>query len=328
MQKNQSLFQFRRIYLGCSYQISPRFSSELLLAAENDFAGGDLLANNNFSPFIKRANLQWKAWKGTDIIFGQVSTPDHTFSSDEVWGYRSVEKTLTDIRHTPGYDLGIEVRGHFSSSNDNYGYNIMVGNGQAAKPENDRFKWFYGDVFAKFFDKKLRIDLYSDYNRLNWTPGWHHARNMYKIITGYTLPKFTFGMEAFINNISADVFAARSNGNKDTITSKSRAISIYARGALVKNKIGFFARYDIFDPSINNNNSIYVSYAPQTTFYDVNTRENFFTAGLDFTPDKNIHIMPNVWYNGYKNSGPKSYGSANNDYDLVFRITIFWILTQ
>src|SRR6478672_13883505 len=31
MQKNQSLFQFRRIYLGCSYQISPRFSSELLL---------------------------------------------------------------------------------------------------------------------------------------------------------------------------------------------------------------------------------------------------------------------------------------------------------
>src|SRR6476646_4466072 len=51
IEKGRNAFQFRRIYLGYNYDIHPKFSAELLLAAEYNAAaptgviGGDLTAN-------------------------------------------------------------------------------------------------------------------------------------------------------------------------------------------------------------------------------------------------------------------------------------------
>jgi hypothetical protein len=325
LQKGQNLFQFRRIYIGYTYEINTRYSVDLLLAAEDDIVSGDLLVNNKFAPYIKRANIRWKnLWKGTDIVFGYVSTPAFSFLPEPIWGYRSIEKTIADVRRTPSFDLGVTLQGHFSS-NDNYGYNIMVGNGQGARPENDLYKWFYADVYAKFFDKKLVIDLYSDYNRMNWNSAWHHSRNMVKVFIAYTVPKITIGAESFINNLKGDNIATKFNGAKDTLTTKAKAISLFVHGKIYKDKLGFFARYDNYDPSENINNNIYINNSPQTSQYDPNTKEDYITAGLDYTPDKSVHIMPNFWYNGYKNAGPKNYGSANTDHDLVFRLTCHWL---
>ena len=39
--KNRNAFQFRRIYLGYDYNISSKFSAELLLAAEDNFPTGN-----------------------------------------------------------------------------------------------------------------------------------------------------------------------------------------------------------------------------------------------------------------------------------------------
>ena len=324
--KNRSMFQFRRIYLGYNYNISQKFSAELLLAAEDDITSGDLLANNKFAPYIKLANIRWKnIWKGTDIVFGQAATPAFPLLSEKIWGYRSIERTLSDIRRTPSFDLGITIQGRFISSNDNYGYNIMAGNGQGAKPETDAGKWFYADVYAKFFDKKFLIDIYTDYNRMHWNSKWHHSRNMIKGFVAYTVPTITIGVEAFINTLQRDNIATKYNGSKDTITTKAKAISLFARGRIYKDKLGFFARYDSYDPSENINNSLYSNNNPLIVQYDPNTRENFIAIGLDYTPDKNVHIMPNLWYNNYKNAGPKNYGIADIDHDLVFRLTCHWI---
>ncbi len=87
------MFQFRRIYLGYDYNISKKFSAELLLAAEDNFppgappvgsaagttttfsAGnstGDLLANQKLTFYIKNMNIRWKGiWKGTDLVVGE-----------------------------------------------------------------------------------------------------------------------------------------------------------------------------------------------------------------------------------------------------------------
>lgn len=324
--KNRTLFQFRRIYIGYNYFISAKFSTELLLASEDDSPSGDLLVNNKFASYIKLANIRWKnIWNGTDIVFGQVSSPAFSLSSEKIWAYRSIEKTVSDIRRTPSFDLGVTVQGHFIATNDNYGYNIMVGNGQGAKPETDAGKWFYADVYARLFDKKFLMDVYADYNRMQWNSKWHHSRNMIKGFVAYSVPKITFGVEAFINTLQRDNIATKNNGSKDTITTKAKAISLFTRGRIYKDKLGFFARYDSYDPSENINNSLYNNNNPLTVQYDPNTKENFITAGLDYTPDKNVHIMPNIWYNRYKNTGPKDYGTANKDHDLVFRLTCHWI---
>jgi hypothetical protein len=65
----------------------------------------------------------------------------------------------------------------------------------------------------------------------------------------------------------------------------------------------------------------------------------FATFGIDFTPIKNVHIMPNVWVNTYEsgldangtNVASTKYTSMNSNVtnikgtDAVYRITLYYI---
>jgi hypothetical protein len=332
IQQNESLFQFRRIYLGYDYEISKQFSATFLLASEDNEIStgntsptttGDLLSNNKLSMFIKLASIKWNnIFPGADLSVGQVYTPASVLLSEVAWDYRCIERTVSDIRRTPAYDFGASLNGKFyKTEKTELGYNVMIGNGTAAKPENDMFKWFYGDVYAKIFNKKLILDFYSDYTRINWTSNWHHDRHMFKGMVAYTTPKFTLGTEAFLNTIRNDNVATALSYT-DTITTKASAISIFARGRIYKDIVGFFIRYDNYNPSINNKNNVYTKYAPITTTYDPNTKEQFFTVGIDYSPISKIHIMPNVWYNTYNNAGPMT---SQNSSDLVYRLSLYYI---
>jgi hypothetical protein len=323
--ENSNAFQFRRIYLGYDYNISQKFSAELLLAAENGAASGDALTNNKLAFFVKLANLRIKdVWKGTNLILGQVATPAFSMSSDPIWRYRSIEKTISDIRGTPSYDLGAALQGKFDPVTGNFGYDVMVGNGTGAKPEGDKYKWFYSDIWGKFFDRKLYVNFYADYQRMSPIDGLQHSRNMFKGFVAYTVPVFTIGVEGYINNLKNDNEAAEiSSGDVDVLTVKAKGISIFAHAALVKDKLNAFARYDAFNPSNKIDNSKYSSYKGNTSGYnDPSTKEQFITAGLDFTPVKTVHLMPNIWYNKYTNQGPADLYNGN---DVVYRLTFYYV---
>ena len=380
---NSNIFQWRRIYLGYDYNISPKFSSEFLLAAEDDWAAGvlgqapasvtvntttgvstkvglggngDVLMNTKFSPYVKLANIRWKnILKGQDLIFGQSATPTFAkngsgMASEEVWAYRSIERTITDIRRTSSYDFGITLQGKFGEKG-NVGYTLMVANGTGAKPEGDMFKWFYGDVWFKLLNKKLIVDLYQDYNKMHWTAAagpqlwWHNDRYMTKLFVAYTVPKFTVGLEVFSNTLTGDLAVKGTDKNTYYRTTKAMGESIFVRGRITKDKLGFFARFDNYDPSGNLNTvlgePIVASYSATTSQYDPTTKEMFTTFGIDFTPTKNVHIMPNVWLNTYtsaldangSNSAPKPVAyTAMSPYvtnakgtDAVYRLTIYYI---
>jgi hypothetical protein len=324
--KDQSLFQMRRVYLGYNYDISRKFSAEFLLAAEDDFNGGDLLSDGKFAPYVKLANLRWKnIFPGSDFVFGLQPTPAFSSTSEPVWGYRSIERTILDVRRTSSFDLGASLQGHLPK-NDNFNYTLMMSNGSGARPEGDALKWFWADVNYKFLNKRLIVDVYADYARLNLQQGWHHERSTTKLFVGYTAPLFSVGGEAFISNLNGDGIGTRTDGKtRDTLTTKAVGISLFARGRIYKDQLGFFARYDNYNPSINDDNANYVNYAPLTSQYNPNTKEQFITAGIDYTPVKNVHIMPNIWYNTYSNAGPKNYGDANKDHDLVLRLTFYYV---
>lgn len=331
IEQGRNAFQIRRAYLGYNYDIHPKFSVELLLAAEdninsiNGTLSGDLTANGKFTFYIKYANIRWKnIWKGTDLIVGQLATPAFPLLAEPIWGYRSIERTITDIRRTPSFDLGASLQGKFDPESGNYGYNVMVGNGTSARPENDKFKWFYGDVYAKFLDKKLIFDLYADYQRLNWTSTFHHSRNMVKGFAAYTTPSFTVGAEAFVNHGQQDIVGNKET-SKDTVSANAAGISLFARGTIIKDKLGCFARFDSYNPDTKYNDFNYTTYSGLTSAYEPNNKEKFITAGLDFTPMKNVHFMPNIWYNRYKSENSNLTGSADHDYDLVYRITFYYV---
>ncbi|WP_158796866.1 hypothetical protein [Pedobacter sp. L105] len=336
---NRNGMQMRRIYLGYDYDINKKFSVEALLAAEDNettsiingapsTTTGDLLSDNKLTFYIKLLNLRiHDVWKGTDLVIGQVSTPAFPLLSEKIWAYRDIERTVTDIRRTPSYDLGATLQGTFDPDTKNYGYNIMVGNGTSAKPETDGNKWYYGDIWAKFLDKKIILDFYADYEKLTYNTATASSvsRNMFKGYVAYTTPVFTFGVEAFTNLLKNGASVVNAAKVKSQENETAQAISIYAHGRILKDKksnndiLGYFVRYDNYNPDTKFDAS-HGTYTGLVSNYDPNTKENFFTGGLDWQPYKNIHFMPNVYYNGYTSNVP----GVEKGHDLVYRATFFF----
>ena len=361
---DRNAFQIRRVWIGYDYNFNKKFSSEILLAAEDNLppgnpptsatAGGDELLNNKLAFYVKLANLRIKnLWRGTDLVIGQQSVPAFVGYSDRVWSYRSVEKTFTDIRRTPAYDLGIGLQGTFDPKTKNYGYNFLVANGSGAKPASNSYKWVYGNIWAKFFNQKWVADLYADYDKLDQTSSWQHSRQMLKGFIGYNTSPLTVGVEGFVNNLKQDAFAMRMNGSGvDTLNNVAKGISVFVHGDIIKNQLRFFARFDHYIPTNIINNTMYKSYVLNTNNYnddsyfsiatpnaaalatgDQTYMQNFITFGLDYMPIRNIHIIPNIWYNYYatqlsdnlNNTVNKGLASnAKGDYDLVYRVTFYY----
>jgi hypothetical protein len=336
VKKNLDEFQFRRIYIGYDYNISKTFSVEFLLAAEDDVSGGDLLQDNRFSPYIKLANLRWKnfLFKGNDLLVGLQPTPAYSYMSEYILYYtRPVERTITDIRRTPSFDFGAGLQGRFNSKDSSvvYGYNLLVANGTGARAQDmsgNLYKWFYGDAYVGILDRRLIFDLYADYQRLNWNPTdhGHSAHQMIKGVVAWVTPKITFGVETYVNRLNQAETGIEGSVT-DTLDGRATGSSFYISGVILKSKLNFFARYDIYNPNTMYNNIAYTKYAALynvSKTYEPNNKERFLSLGLDFTPIKHVHFIPNIWFNKYVGQAANLTGPAARDYDLVYRFTFFF----
>ncbi|HLK29703.1 MAG TPA: hypothetical protein VKT28_14090 [Puia sp.] len=336
VKQSNAQFQFRRIYIGYDYNISKTFSTEFLLAAEDDFTNGDLLQDNKFTPYIKFANIRWHdfLFKGNDLVVGLQPTPAFPYMTESIFSYsRPIERTITDIRRTPSFDFGAGLQGRFNSKDKSvvYGYNLLVANGSSAKPQTlsgSLYKWFYGDAFVGFLNRRLILDFYQDYQRQAWGPGehGHAARAMTKGAVIWTTPKLTIGVESFINGLKqSEVGTAGSL--KDTLDGRATGTTFYVHGNIYKDKLKFFVRYDIYNPNTKYDNATYSKYTALygvSTSYEPNNKEKFLSLGLDFMPVKNVHFMPNIWYDRYTGQQANLTGSAAHDHDLVYRMTFYF----
>lgn len=341
----RNAFQFRRLYLGYDYDITKKFAVEVLLASEPNantaaaagtgISNSDNLVDNKMSFYIKNFALRWRGiWNGTDLVLGETLTPSFPLLTEKIWGYRSIERTISDFHRTNAYDIGAELQGAFDPATKNFGYDLLIGNnaagssaslGSASNPATGFYKAFYGDVYGKFFNQTLIIDLYADYMRT--APATvavgGQSRNMFKGFAAYTTPKITFGLEAYTQEIANGV---TNNTTKASENARVNAISIYTHGAIYKDKLGFFARYDGYNP--DNSYNAADTYTTNTNLpaYSPSTREHFYTAGLDFTPAKNVHFEPNLWLIQYIDQ--RDHSAPNyipESHILVYRLTFFYI---
>lgn len=311
--KDYNTFEFRRIYLGYDYDISQRFSSQIILSYE-----GNTLGDGNRSVFIKAANIRWKnIFKNSDLVFGQMSTPIYSTTSEPVWGYRSLEKTIMDMRGIgASADLGLSLQGKFNDKGD-YGYMLMIGNGTGSKLENNKYKKLYADLFAKFFNQKLMIDAGADNEIIQASP-YKRGKTTLKAFAAYQTKPVTIGAEIFQQvqqNGSIHATLAADSLN-DVIAS---GVSFFLRGPLIADKLNYVLRYDYFNPDNK--------YKSENTYKSYNGyfTESFILASLDYTPVKNVHIMPNVWYNRYKNRAQRLNNLERNSYDLTGRLTVYYV---
>jgi hypothetical protein len=319
--KDYNSFNFRRIYLGYDYQFTPNISSQLLLAHESTFEAStgnpDVLTDNNRSVYIKAMNIRFKnVIPRATIVAGQQATPTFATLVDPIWGYRSIEKTIADMRGvSSSTDLGVGVFGKIGK-NENMGYDVLIGNSNGAKIENNNFKKIYTSLYVYFFDKKLVIQGNYEHDRTSITHVHQDVSN-FKAFAAYKTSSTTIGIEAFrqlkSNNTLADSVYA------DVIPT---GISFYVTQQLTKNKLSFFARTDFYNPD-----SKFEKGKNYATGYNTN-KEMFATIGLDFVASKNVHIMPNLWYNRYQSKLAGASGNLKNDYDLEGRITLYFLFNK
>lgn len=325
LSKNYNSFNFRRIYLGYDYHFTPNISSQILLAHESGFESNpgstDALPDGNNSVYVKAMNLSFKnIIPRATIVVGQQATPTFATLSEHIWGYRSIEKTIADMRGvSSSTDLGLGVFGKIGK-NENVGYDVMVGNNNGAKLENNKFKKIYTSLYFYLLDKKIVIQGNYEHDRSASTPV-HQDINNFKAYAAYHTSSTTFAVEAFRQLKSNNaMYLVGTNSLYSDVTPSG--ISFYVTQQLTPDKLNFFVRYDIYNPDAKFDSK--VNYG---SGYN-NTKETFATLGLDFIPYKNVHIMPNLWYNRYHNKTPASSGNLKNDYDLEGRITLYFLFNK
>lgn len=310
--KDVYAFAIRRMYLGYDYNISPTFATYALLEGSDQI----LTARGERSVTIKALYLKWKnIYPHADLLIGQMSTLAFSFISEKVWNYRSVEKTLVDFRGIrSSSDLGVALNAVLDSAG-NYGYNIMIGNGTGLRPEDltesGKHKIYSAEIYGYLLDRHLILDLYVDYQ----TGIIDRNTITLKGFAGYQTDAFTIGAELFTQS--------QMNTKLDGRTTSPFGFSVFARGNLIKDKLSAFARYDSFDPDSDyQDGDIIQSYIP--ALMNRHYEESFFLAGLDFTPHKNVHIMPNIWINTYSPKADSELLVAR-DADIVPRITTYFV---
>jgi len=356
----RNAFQFRRLYLGYDYEITKKFKAEVLLATEptanvnaasgTSIQSSDNLVDGKMAFWIKNFNIRVRdLWNGTDFVIGELSTPGFALNepgtnaptslSEATWGYRSIERTITDFHKNNSYDVGAALQGTFDPATKNFGYVLMVSNNStasllsAANANSGFYKIFYGDLWGKFANNHLYADLYYHTARSAAATSavGGQSNSMYKVFAAYLSKPFNLGVEAytqtFENGVTDNGAVGATGAPKVVKNATVNGLSIWVRGA-INPTWNYFAKYDSYNPytdftgtdsySVNAGAAAYGAYDPYT-------KEHFATFGLDYNPTKNVHFMPNIWYIQYiDNASPSVTGYVPNNHTLVYRFTFFF----
>lgn len=298
-------FQFRRIYLTYDGDISPEFTSRFRLEGTTG------------APFIKDAYLKWKnVFAGSDLMFGLQQTPAFEIS-EVVWGYRSLEKTILDLRGfvTPR-DLGISLRGTVDNEGT-VGYWVMVGNNSSVGSETDKYKRVYAHLDVKPTEK-IEVTMYGDYkmkSRINdprstaTTPGTLSNNSFTTaVFVGYKEKNyFTVGVEGFYNILENGIIITAPS---ISVSDKS-AIGISLFGSYVlSERFTFVGRYDYFDANIDEKAK--------------GDSRNYLIAGIDYKPNRKVSIIPNVQIETYEDI-PTLSGKRSVENSVTARVTISYV---
>ena len=289
--KDDNAFSLRRLYLGYEYNFSEKFSAKLMFEGDD----ANLITGNKRGVNVKYYYLQWKdILPQANLVIGAQGTPTWSGFTEKIWNYRSVEKTIMDFRKLGiSNDFGVSLNGKIAG--EIVGYSFMVGNGTAQKTEDNRNKKIYGAVNSRLLNKKLLIEIYFDNEKDNND----NALTTIKGFIGFQTDGFTAGVEPFQKTYYT--------GNNKT---SAVGTTVFARGSIIEDKLNAFARFDVYDGDTGDKDLEDI---------DNTYGENFIVAGLDYSPLKNISIIPNIWINSYNKKKASLF--SDKDSDITTRIT-------
>jgi len=290
--ENNNGFWLRRIYFTYDNNLTDAFAMRFRLEMNTP---GDFKTSATLVPFVKDAYLTAKLGRHT-LLLGLIGTPMYD-TLDEFWGYRPMEKTPIDLfKFGNSRDFGVGLKGALDSKGK-LTYTVILGNGAGFKSETDRDKAVYGrlnfqPVPALFFE------LYADYTSL----GNGNSVNIFQAFAGvkgkWGRSGLNFGVR---NSLQTDV------------RSDMKFVSVFSVIKLGQ-KIDLVARYDrLLDPNPNGSK---IDYIPMAN----NAKANVLLAGLCWTLNENVKIIPNIKYVFY--DAPETGEKPRADFYTY--LTLYW----
>jgi hypothetical protein len=290
LKKDYQGFDFRRMYVTFKKNISKDFSANVTVEGNSGTTTG-----GKYGIVFKVIQLTWKNLIPlSEINLGLIS-PNTWKPEEEIWSYRSIEKTVGDFRgFGNSVDVGVSLQGDFDKKGM-FSYSAMFGGGTSQKPIFTKNKKVYGLLTARP-TKGFVVAAYGDYESSG---------------TGQntTTLKGTAGYSSSVFNMGASVYQQTKDFSTGT-NIKPFAFSVFAWAPISTTKdlsVNAFARFDMYDPDTESDNSGF--------------KQNFITGGLDFMPIKNVHFMPNIWVNTYTDKSP---ANIDRPTDIVARMTFYF----
>jgi len=178
---------------------------------------------------------------------------------------------------------------------------------------------------CKFFNQHLYADVYVHTAKTGPASAALGAESntMYKLFVAYLSKPFNMGVEAYTQTF---VNGVTNTTTKTASDATVNGLSIWFRGA-ISPKWNYFAKWDNYNPFTDYDSA--ASYSVNSNIgygaYNPSAKENFYTAGLDYNPTKNVHFMPNFWLLDFKDQRASSTtGYVGPDHTLVYRFTFYY----
>lgn len=298
-------FRFRRINLTYDAPVSGQFVTRVRLEADEDVLTND----GRMGVFIKDAYLAWKGVVGNhDLILGIQPTPAFQVS-EAVWGYRSLEKTIMDLRGMAGSrDFGISLRGPIDPGGVLH-YVVMFGNGSGNRPEGDTWKRFSARIGARPAEG-MDITMYGDFNARPDILSTYTGKGVpNSSITGGAFVGLTIDGKARVGVEAALQSVMNGYDTGTELVARNRlGISVFARWT-ASESIELVGRYDFFDPNIHKN-------AAKDT-------RGFIVGGVSWSPAPNVAVIPNILVETFEATNQRSIKAS-----LTGRLTVAWSVSQ
>jgi hypothetical protein len=258
---------------------------------------GDFTTSAKMSPDVKDAYVKWHNDKH-QILAGISSTP--TFGlTEEVWGYRSVEKSPQDLfGFGSSRDFGLSFKGQLDAGG-NVHYQFFIGNGNGNKSEINKGKKF---MLSLSYDitNHITIEGYGDWND-------QENQDSYTLqgFAAYRSDKFNVGL-LYSYQTRENVFVSGQDYDLNLA-------SLFTNFQLSDKVNGYLRADHIFDPYLTGATNDYIPFAS-------GVEPTFMVGGIDVELDENVHLMPNVEAVAY---GEDTFGQTP-DTDVIPRLTVFY----
>ena len=293
----ESGFEIKRAYFGYNYNIAKGLKASITLDVGKNDGGSD------YTAYLKKAQLEWKASSAVKVSLGMISTVQFK-EQEKFWGYRYIMKSFNDqYGFGPSADVGIKANFKLS---DAFSANAFIINGEGYKKVQDEDGKQKVGASLIYKHKGLIAKVYADANSGKvMTEGGDEKDVTVSALATFIGYKFSdkFRLAAEYNKLV--------NGEKYSKVAEDKdleGLSFYSTYTFNK-KWEVFGRYD----NLSSN-----KVDGETEKWNLAKNGNAITTGVQYAPAKGVRMAFNYRNFAHKDSSKEDQSQIFVNFEFKF----------